>query len=80
MGAYRKRCGSSSEASNSSNDPVPMGLSASASSPDFFEWQASQKRCPHQGTGGRDTQTERSAGVPDLGTNAVKKKLVSDKS
>ena len=74
MGAYWKRCGGSSEASNSSDDPVSVGQSTSARGSELFERQASQKRCPHQGTGGRKPQTERSAGVPDPGTDAVKKK------
>jgi len=50
-----------------------MGESTSARGPDVSERQASQKRCPHQGAGGRKPETERSAGVPDPGTNAVKK-------
>ena len=74
MGAYGQRCGSSSEASNSSNDPVSVGESTSARGPELSERQTSKKRWPHQGTGGRDPETERSAGVPDPGTDVVKKK------
>ena len=40
----------------------------------FFEWQASQKRCPQQRTGGRDPQSERRTGVPEPGTHVVKKR------
>jgi putative transposase len=74
MGAYRKRRGNSSEASNSSDDSVSVGQSTSARGAELFERQASQERCPHQGTGGRKPQAERSLGVPDPGTDVVKKK------
>ena len=74
MGAYGQRRGSSSEASDSSNDPLSVGQSTSARGSELSEWQASQKRCPHQGTGGRYPETERSADVPDPGTDVVKKK------
>lgn len=74
MGAYRKRCGSSKQASDSSDNPVSVGQSASTRRPDVFERQASAKRCQYQGTGGRNPETERSADVPDPGTDAFKKK------
>jgi len=74
MGAYRKRCGNSSEVSDSSHDFVSVGQSTSARGSELFERQASQKRCPHQGTGGRSPETERSVDIPDPGTDAVKKK------
>ena len=74
MGAYGQRCGSSPEASDSSNDPISVGESTTARGPDVSERQASQKGCPHQGTGGRKPETERSAGVSDPGADVVKKK------
>jgi len=74
MGAYRKRCRNSKQASDSSNNPVSMGQSASTRRPDIFERQAFAKKCPHQSAGGRSPKTERSADVPDPGTDAVKKK------
>ena len=47
MGAYWKRCGGSSEASNSSDDPVSVGQSTSARGSELFERQASQKKDAH---------------------------------
>ena len=47
---------------------------SSAGSPDVFKWQATKKRCPDQGTGGRKPETERSTGLPDPGADVVKKK------
>ena len=74
MGAYGQPCGSSPEASDSSNEPISVGESTTARGPDVSERQASQKGCPHQGTGGRKPETERSAGVSDPGADVVKKK------
>ena len=74
MRAYGQWYGSSSEASDSSNDPASVGQSLTARGPEFPERQTSPKRWSHQGTEKRKPQTERSAGVPDSGTDVNKKK------
>jgi len=74
MGAYRKRCRNSKQASDSSDDPVSVGQSASTGGTDIFEREASPERSSHQGTGRRKPEAEGSADLPDPGADAFKKK------
>lgn len=74
MGVRWQRRGNSPEAPTSSDDPVSMAQSIAARSRNVSKRQASPKGYTDQGTGRREPEAERSAYVPNPGTDAFKKK------